>query len=141
MSARAAVYMNDGAATPVAHQFDPARVQDDAGIQLATWEDRSSGIAVGYPTVTLSMKRPSKTSRTYRVQAKVTLPVLETISNSTVTGILPAPTKAFEMFANIDIVWHERATLQNRKDLKAFLVGLAGQGVITDAVVNTDMVY
>lgn len=56
--------INDGQATPVAHTFSPVSI-DAAGI--AKWVDRVGGISIGFPTVTLSVREPSKSSRAYKV--------------------------------------------------------------------------
>ena len=89
MAAIAALTLNDGAATPVAHTFGPLGI-DQA--RIAKWQDRSGGIALGFPTVTFSMRQPSKASRNFKLTAKVVVPTLEVTSPSTSTGIQPAPT-------------------------------------------------
>lgn len=141
MAARANIVINDGQASPVAHTFNPAKVVDIDAVTLATYEDRSGGIAVGFPVVSISMRRPSKTSRTYKVQLKVVVPTLETISNSTVSGILPAPTKAYDTLVNVEFITHERAPLQSRKDILAYAKNLLAHAVVTSAIQDLDMPY
>jgi len=81
---------------------------------VARWEDRSGGIAVGFPTIHLSVRQPSKTSRLYKVTCKVSIPTLEQTSASTSTGIQPAPTKAYENQAIMEFLLPERSTLTER---------------------------
>lgn len=138
MSAIAALTLADGASTPVNHTFSPVNI-DQAGV--AKWADRSGGIALGFPVVSLSLRTPSKTSRNFRLTAKVVTPVLEVTSPSTSTGIQPAPTLAYNVTANVDIVLPERTTVQQRKDLAAFLKNFLANAVITNAVENFENVY
>lgn len=132
MPAIAALTINDGAATPVAHTFSPANI-DVAGV--AKWEDRVGGVPLGFPTVTLSMRRPSKASRNYRLTAKVVYPVTETIAPSNF------PSKAYDLIGTVEFVLPDRASLQQRKDLAAFVKNYLANAVITSCVENLDSVY
>jgi len=131
------IVINDGAATPVAHTFAPVAVNGD----LASYADRSGGISVGYPTITASLAAPSKTSRLYKARIKVVMPVLETISNSTMSGIAPAPTKAYDITADMTFLMPERSTLQDRKNILAFAKNLLANAVVTALVENNETVY
>lgn len=141
MAARTPITINDGAATPVAHTFSPATVIDERGMSLATFEDRIGGIPVGYPVVSISMRRPSKTLSNYKVVLKIDVPTLETISNSTASGILPAPKAAYSNLVNVEFVMNQRSPVQSRKDLLAYARNLLAHAVVTSAVVDTEMVW
>jgi hypothetical protein len=138
MSAIAAITLNDGATAPVAHTFSPVRIDPNG---VAIWADRSGGIAIGYPTVNFSMRAPSKTTRNYKLTAKVDLPILEVTSPSTSTGIQPAPTLSYNISANVEMIIPERSTLQNRKDAVAYLKNYLASSVITAAVNDFESVY
>jgi hypothetical protein len=140
MTAIAALILNDGQATPVAHTFSPVNI-DQAGV--ARWADRSGGIALGFPVITFSNKGPvAKGSRNFRETFKVVFPVLELTSPSTMTGIQPAPTKAFDLIFNGEFVLPERSSLAQRNDLLAFVKNfLANPAVIPPAVQNFESVY
>jgi len=139
MTAIAALTVADGQATPVNHTFSPVNI-DAQGV--AKWADRSSGIALGFPTITFSMRAPTKASRLYKVVAKVVTPVLEVTSPATSSGIQPAPTKAYDITANVEITLPERSTLQQRKDAMAFLRNfLANATVMQAAIENFESVY
>ncbi len=138
MTAIAALTLNDGKPTPVAHTFSPVNI-DQAGV--AKWADRSGGIAIGYPAVSFSIRQPTKASRMYRVTAKVVLPVLEQTSASTATGIQPAPTKAYDLLATLELVLPERSTLDQRKDLLAYVKNYIANSVLTSAVSDFESVY
>lgn len=84
---------------------------------IAQWVDRSGGIPVGYPRLSLQVRRPTKDSRNYRVSCKLSLPTLEVTAPTTVTGIQPAPTKAYDCSAFLEFVIPERATDAERSNL------------------------
>lgn len=138
MTAFAALTAADGQATPVAHTFSPVNI-DAAGI--AKWVDRSGGISIGFPVVTLSVQEPSKSSRAYKVTRKIVLPVLEVTSASTSTGIQPAPTKAYELINTSTWVLPERSTLADRANLVAYAKNIDALAVVTDAVKNYDPAF
>lgn len=138
MGAIAALTLNDGATTPVAHTFSPA---PDVMSNLAKWVDRSGGIALGYPTVSLMLRNPSKTSRAYKATVKITTPVLEVTSPSTSSGIQPAPTLSYNLIVVTDFILPERSTLQQRKDILAYFKNMMATTTISDLVQNFEPVY
>lgn len=138
MTAIAALTLNDGQATPVAHSFNPVNID---AVGVAKWADRSGGIALGYPAVTMSLRNPTKGSRNYRLTMKVVTPVLEVTSPSTATGIQPAPTKAYDLLATMEFVLPERSTLAQRKDILAYVKNMLANAVVTSAVQDFESVY
>jgi len=139
MTAIAALTLADGAATPVNHTFSPVNI-DAAGV--AKWADRSGGISVGFPQISFSLRNPSKGFKSYRITAKVVVPVLEVTSPSTTTGIQPAPTLAYNMQGTVEFTLPERSTLQQRKDLLAYVRNyMANATVITPAIENFEAVF
>lgn len=118
MSAIASIVINDGATTPLAHTFAPVNI-DAAGV--AKWADRAGGIALGFPVITALVRPPTKESRSYKLSAKIIIPVLEVTSPSTATGIQPAPTLAYNLMTTIEMVLPERSSLLDRKHLNAYL--------------------
>lgn len=82
---------------------------------LVRWVDRSGGIAIGYPSFTLSVRPPTKTSRVYKVTAKLVSPTLEETSASTATGIPPPPVKAYDLTTVVEVMLPERSSLAERK--------------------------
>lgn len=138
MSALAAIALMDAAATPVSHTFSPVMIDSNG---IATYTDRASGIALGFPRLTLSMRPPTKTNRNYRLTLKLATPVLEVTSPNTATGIQPGPTLAYSPLVNIEFVLPERSSLQNRKDILAYAKGLLAHAVVTAAVQDFESVY
>lgn len=119
------IVLADAQATPVNHTFVPIG-RDKNGIYW--FEDQSAASSVGNWRVAVDLKRPQapngKTSsdgRSFRVRIELHEPVLETVSNATVSGIAPAPTVSYIPRSYLEYVMPERATLQNRKDLRKMM--------------------
>lgn len=138
MPAIAAVVINDGATTPVAHTFSPVTI-DAMGV--AKWADRSGGIALGFPVLSLNVKAPSKESRNYKLTMKISTPILEVTSPSTATGIQPAPTLAYTPLADVTVTFNERTTLQERKNVNAYLKNALAHANWTSAVESLEGQY
>lgn len=122
------IVLADALATPVNHTFVPIG-PDKEGVFW--FEDSSQATANGYWRVSMSLKRPpmaqpgqSTNGRTFRVLIGLHEPVLETLGTNTVSGIPPAPTVAYVPRAFAEYVLPERATLQNRKDLRKMMGNL-----------------
>lgn len=139
MAAIANIVINDGKATPVAHTFAPVTSSDPNGV--AVWTDRATGIAVGFPVITMKLRSPSKGSRNYKLTSKVKLPVLNVTSPSTGTGIQPLPSVAYNIEANIEFVMPQASLLADRKDFFAFVKNFMANAVWTSAVENYEEVY
>lgn len=131
MAAQANLSLNDGQTTPVAHTFS-ARGAD---MKLARWTDTSAGIGIGMGDITLSCDQARGTNASYKVEARITIPVMEVVSGSD-GGYTPVPKVAFNLFAKMEIVVPNRASLQNRKDILAYAKNLLANAVMTSAVVD-----
>jgi len=143
MAQIAALTVNDGAATPVAHTFavQKAGNQPTPNTTLSAWEDRTSGFVVGYNRISILGRYPDKNNRSTKVSIKISAPILETVSNNTVSGIAPAPTVAYTPMAMIEFICPERSSLQSRKDLLAFVRNTLTQAFVTSAVQDGDFPY
>jgi hypothetical protein len=135
MAAIATIAIDDGQATPVSHDFDPANVQDG----IAKYEDRVDGIAVGYPSITVSVRRPTKGSRAYKVMIKVAVPTLEQASSG--GTFVPPPTNAYDNLAVMEFMLPERSSLDERKDILAYAKNLLAHAVVESAVHDLESVY
>lgn len=96
---------------------------------IAAWVDRSGGIAIGYPRLTMSIRPPTKASRVYKVTMKLVQPTLEQTSASTMTGIQPAPTKAYDCLCIMEFFLPERSTLAERTAFFSRIAGLFARTV------------
>lgn len=134
------IVLADAQATPVNHTFIP-QGPDANGVEYLT--DYSQANAIGYWKISIQTIAPSQpkagedsSNRTYRVKVGLHEPVLETLSNSTVSGILPAPTVSYVPRSFIEYVLPERTSLQNRKDLWKMTHLLGANAQIQDFVEN-----
>jgi hypothetical protein len=115
---------------------------------VAKWVNRSIttpnplGVAIGYPALTMSVRPPTKASRISKVTVKLVLPTLEQTSPSTMTGIQPAPTKAYDCSCVMEFMLPERSTLAERQALFSSVASLflrtinASDDVPTDATAS-----
>lgn len=121
MAAFANMVIADALATPVNHTFIPVSAREG----LFEWQDQTSaanplGVPVGFNRVlaTAKMSKDVNAGRgSFALDFRYIMPTLETVSNSTQSGILPAATLAYECAMFIKFVVSARSTLQNRKDL------------------------
>jgi len=143
MSAITTIVVNDAATTPLAHTFSPGRQGLLGQSQIAEYEDRSAntGIPVGYYKVALDFSRPSKQRKSYRVNLKMSTPILEVLSNSTVSGIAPAPTVSYTPMVDCTFVIPERSSLQNRKDIRKMFYELLANAQVIAALEQLDAPY
>lgn len=133
------IVLNDAADTPVAHTFVPIGYVGDT----YWWEDQSAAAAIGNWKISLKIQRPSaaqqgqnSANRVYRVTIGLHEPILETLGTSTVSGIPAAPTIAYIPRVMNEYVIAERATLQNRKDLRKMNALLQDEAQMLAAVEN-----
>jgi len=90
---------------------------------VSRWVDRSGGIAVVFPSFTLSVRPPNKLSRVYRVQAKIDLPSPETVGNA-YNGITPGPARAYSQLCVMDMMLPERGTAAERTAFFSLIASL-----------------
>jgi hypothetical protein len=129
MSAQANITINDGQATPVAHTFS-ARGAD---MKMALWTDVSGGIGIGMGKISLSYAQGAKSADAFKTEMRITIPTLETISGSD-GGYTPSPKVAYNSFAKVEIVCPNRSTLQERKNILAYVKNALANAVISDTV-------
>lgn len=112
---------NVDAATAATGTFSPEGFKQPG---VTKWVNRSPGIAIGMPALTFSIRPPTQASRVYKVTCKVVIPTLEQTSPSTMTGIQPAPTKAYDCTCVIEFMLPERSTLLERQNIFAYVLSL-----------------
>lgn len=145
MSAVAAIVLADAQGSPVNHTFTPLG-PDANGIWW--FEDQSASTPVGYPRISLSLKRTAPagngqaatSNRVNRCTMTINLPVLETLGTND-AGMTPPPTVAYVERAKIEIVMAERDLLQNRKDLRKYAQFLLANAQVVDMAENLINVY
>jgi len=135
MAAFANLVLADGQATPVNKTFTPTGL-----VPRPKWQDKTGGIAIGMPEVTLSDKMSDSVDGSYKIRAEVKLPVLEVISGAD-AGYTPSPKVAYTCWGIVEFTFPKRSTLQQRKDIQAFTKNLLLDAVMSTAVQNFELPY
>jgi hypothetical protein len=137
--------VSDAQATPVAHNFYPNGRDDKGTFWLI---DRSQASAIGFWKISIEFKEPapaqagvSSKDRSYRVRIGLHEPVLETLSNSTTSGVLPAPTIAYVPRSFTEFILPERASLLDRQNLRKMMANIISQTAIASIVETLDRPY
>jgi hypothetical protein len=138
MGIRANIVLTDAATTPVNHTYFPLPTLKN---QILSWIDRTQAIVLGQNRLTLDQKPSTRQSPVRKYHWKLETPVLEVTSPSTATGIQPAPTLAYTLIGNIELVAPDRSTLQERKDLLAQLRDLIDESIVTTQFQDGDNIY
>lgn len=129
MPAIAALTIKDGASTPVDHTFSPVTTNGSK----AEWADRSPASPAAFLGITHEVRRPASATAAQRVIIGMNIPVLETINGvATVTRFSSA--KVELNFANL-------STVQERKDLLAYVKNFLAQASVVTSVENLEPFY
>jgi hypothetical protein len=129
MPAIAALVINDGQVAPVAHTFNP--VSTDGA--KAQWADRSPTIPSGFRQVSHLVEGPSGSRTVHRMTAGFMIPVVATV-NSVDTVVRYS---SGQIILNI----HPDSTLQERKDLLAYMANFLGLASVKTSVENIEPFY
>lgn len=137
MPAITTLSLTDAEATPVVHNFIPRGIEGS----VASYADVVSGIEVGSPTCTVSFVRAGKNSKVNRARFTMVYPVLETLGTASASGILPAPTKAYDLRGSCEFLLPVRSTLQDRKNVRQLMIALINHAVGLSVVGSQENVY
>lgn len=140
MTAAVAIVLADAQGTPVNHTFTPIG-PDKSG--LFWFEDQSQSTPIGYWRISVQITRPmvaksgeNSSKRVVRVKVALHQPVLENITNSTVSGVAPAPTVSYIPRTFVEYVIPERASLIDRQNARKMSANLLANAQVI-AVVET----
>lgn len=144
MPQAANIVLADAAGTPVNHTFVP----NGKDGQTYWFVDRSQANAIGYWRISVELKAPSAPTagvsskeRNFRVKIGLHEPVLETISNSTVSGIVPAPTVGYIPRSLHEFVMSERSTTLDRQHLRKMSAALLANSQIVTVVESLEPLF
>lgn len=145
MPSAANITLADAQATPVNHTFVPLG-PDKEGVFW--WEDQSQASPIGYWKLSAELKRPpagmqgtKSVARTFRVRLGLHEPILENVTNSTVSGIAPAPTISYVPRGFIEYVLPERSALIDRKNMRKMLGLFNSDAQVVSIVEDLQFVY
>lgn len=136
MAAVGNIVINDGQGTPVAHTFSPSVVNSE----VVSYHDRVGGIVLGYPELTLGSKMPLN-GGSIKQTLRISVPTLETVTGSTGEGFTPKPTLAYKERAFVEVYHDPRSSLQERKNLNAYLKNALASTPWTTQVENYEMAW
>lgn len=115
----------DGASTPVAHTLVPVSITREKGVVVAEWRENVAGVPA-YASPRCNMRIEKLKSGVYRVEQRVVVPVMESISGQNAAGYTAAPKVAYE---NTDVhigYFHERSDLVGRRLVRQLALNIAG---------------
>lgn len=140
MATATVITLADAQATPVNHVFTPIGLDSK---DTYWFVDQSAQNAIGYWKISVEITQPpqaqpgeSSARRVHRVRIGLHEPVLETVSNSTVSGIAPAPTVAYIPRSFHEFIVPERGALLDRKNLRKMSANLLNDANIIAVVEN-----
>lgn len=129
MTAFAAIILDDGAATPVAHTFNPSAIDPTGVAKLfeaaSTFDERSA--------LSLSVRLPKVGGTVARVMTKVMIPVLDTASTP--------PKKIGECIFTGEFVIPKQVDADTRKNLLAYAKNYLADASVVAAVENLESIY
>lgn len=136
MSAIGNITVYDGQATPVSHTLLPVSVTRENGVVLASWREALAGVPV-YAQVRCDMKLQKLKSGVYRVERRVVVPVMESISGQNAAGYTAAPKVAHEVTSVHIGYFHERSSLSDRRSARQLGVNIDGNVSTSVAAATT----
>jgi hypothetical protein len=129
MAAAANIVVDDGAGTPVAHTFSPAR--KDGGVVV--YEERTTAnTPSGFYTFAIS-QTSAKTSKSV-VRSKLTLEVPIEVLDST-TGLYSYPSS---MRFIVEVMVPKDATAEQRENVAAYLKNFVAHATIQSCLADLD---
>lgn len=115
----------DGAATPVSHTLVPVSVTRTKDEVLAEWRENLTSVPV-YAQIRATMKIQRMKSGVYRVEQRVVVPVMESVSGVNSSGYTAAPKVAYENTVVTTGFFHERSDAAGRRLVRQLSVNMAG---------------
>lgn len=133
MGTIANIVINDGASTPVAHTFEPSG-RDANGI--VTYQDKSSGVALAFPTVTLKIRLANKNQPVTKVTGKISYPVLSAVSGANINGYTPAASVSHTLSGDFSFTLPQLSSQTERDNLIAYMVNLLAHSFVQSMVIS-----
>lgn len=119
--------LKDDSASEVAFTVEGINYQTNVAswVNVGSFYDES-------PRATFSLVPPTARASRARVRAKVTIPIMDSVSGAI---------KVDELIANVEFVLPKNSNLNQRKNLRAFLVDFVNDNVVINAIQNFESVY
>jgi len=126
----AAMWINDGQATPVAHNFDPL----DHGNGSWMWREAGTASVLGAAQITLTKLKVKGNASIERWRIKSYLPAMETVTGQNYDGYTAAPRLAYTLQSVHDFIMPARASIAQRNDLLNYARNLLSNAVIVASI-------
>jgi len=126
----------DGASTPVSHTLVPISVTRDGQKVTAEWRELLASLPA-YAQVSAVMTTERLKSGVYKVDIRVAVPVMESVSGQNAAGYTAAPKVAYTNTLVTTGYFHERSTITDRRLARQMLVNLLGNVSTTVAAATT----
>lgn len=129
MPAIAALTINDGASTPVAHVFSPVTTDGAKG----QWADRSPSIPAGFKALQIEVSPPNGSRTVHRWTMGLMDPTVVTVNS----------VDQVDHFNSGSLVlnFHPNSTAQERKDLLAYFANALANASVKASVENLEPFY
>lgn len=125
MSQIANITVYDGAATPVAHTLVAEGVNTEKGITVAEWREQIASL----PTeaqISATVRKKKLPTGVIQVEARVSVPVMESVSGSNAAGYTAAPKVAYVDTYVLSGYQHPRSTITSRRLARQIMANLLG---------------
>lgn len=129
MPAITALAIDDGADTPVEHTFSPVTTNGS----LAKWADRAPGIPAGYGQISHEVLPPNGNRTVHKLTMGYMIPVVEEVDGSDKV----VRYSSGQVTLNI----HPESTLQERKDLLAYIANSLADAAVVQSVHDVEPFY
>lgn len=136
--------LGDGQATPVNHPFTVQSVKPD----LLAFSEKVSGVPfIGWPEVVIRHRAPivqrgrRSADGVFREEFSIKVPQMDTTSPSTSTGVQPVPTVGYVNQVKVTFLMSERATDQQKKDLRKFIANLLSHPTVSVQIENSEGIW
>jgi len=132
MPAIAALVLADGQSSPANHTFSPGTIENGR----VMWEDRSIEVPAGRPSITAEVRRAGTGGlQVNQTKGGFNLPTLNDTGNENPNAVLRNSS------GSIVLNLHPQSTLQERKDLLAYMTNWLALAVVKTAVNDTESWY
>ncbi len=115
----------DGASTPVSHTFTAVSVTRDKAKITAEWRENLAGVPT-YACPRVSMAIEKMKSGVNKVEQRVVVPVMESVSGQNSAGYTAAPKVAYENTVVTTGFFHERSDVAGRRLARQMAINLLG---------------
>lgn len=136
MSAIANITVFDGAATPVSHTLVAQSVNTEKGVTIAEWREQIATLPLE-AQVSCTLTKKVLPSGVAQVTARVSVPVMESVSGNNAAGYTAAPKVAYVDSYTLTGYMHPRSTITSRRLARQIMANLLNNVSTTVAAATT----